>query len=239
MAKDKTRALERAKKTTSKGKKTAKGSTSRSTLPPGWIQGDWIPSSVSREDLENLIIDGLLAEGSWRLPEGESEPAPRDEERVLLMTHVERGFSLPPHPFFRGFLNFFGAQMHHFPPNTISYLAAFVSMCENFLGCHPHWGLFKHIFTCQSQSVKKANPTDERTHVIQMCGGLGIHMRGRSSFPPMTFPESVRGWQSTWFYCKDVPTPGQSTGLPPFSLERLRAPRSLTVEEHEKVRCPS
>lgn len=59
-------------------------------------------------------------------------------------------------------------------------------------------------------------------------------MRGRSSFPPMTFPESVRGWQSTWFYCRDIPTPGQSTGLPPFSLERLRTPRSLTVEEEEK-----
>ena len=82
--------------------------------------------------------------------------------------------------------------------------------------------------------MKKANPTDERTHVIQMCRGLGIQMIGRSSFPPMTFPESVRGWQSTWFYCKDIPTPGQSTGLPPFSLERLCTPHSLTVEEEEK-----
>ena len=36
------------------------------------------------------------------------------------------------------------------------------------------------------------------------------------------------------FYCKDVLTPGQSTGLPPFSLERLHAPCSLTIEEHEK-----
>ena len=69
---------------------------------------------------------------------------------VLLATHVDRGFSLPPHPFFRGFLNFFGAQLHHFTPNTIVYLAAFVSLCENFLGCRPHWGLFKHIFTCRS-----------------------------------------------------------------------------------------
>ena len=50
----------------------------------------------------------------------------------------------------------------------------------------------------------------------------------------MTFPESVRGWQPTWSYCKDIPTPGQSPGLPPFSLERLRTPRSLTVETEEK-----
>ena len=59
-------------------------------------------------------------------------------------------------------------------------------------------------------------------------------MRGSNSFPAMTFPESVRGWQSTWFYCQVVLSPGQSTGLPPFSLERLRAPCSMTVEAHEK-----
>ena len=60
-------------------------------------------------------------------------------------------------------------------------------------------------------------------------------MRGRSSFPSAVFPESVRGWQSTWFYCKDIPTLGQSTDLPPFSLERLHALLSLSIEDHKKV----
>ena len=151
----------------------------------------------------------------------------QEGECVLLATHVDRGFSLPPSVFFRGFLNFFGAQLHHFTPNSIAYLAAFVSMCENFLGCRPHWGLFKHIFTCRSQTVKKASPDDERTKVIQMCGGLGIQMRSKSTFPAMTLPESVRGWQSTWFYCQDIATPGQSTGLPPFSFDRVQTPSSL------------
>src|SRR3954465_5672109 len=100
-------------------------------------------------------------------------------------------------------------------PNTITYLAAYVCMCENFLGCRPHWGLFKHIFTCRSQSVKRKNPDDEKTQVVQMCGGLGFQMRGMGAFPAMTLPDSVRGWQSTWFYCQDQSKPGQSTGLPP------------------------
>ncbi|KAM3274628.1 hypothetical protein ACQJBY_043583 [Aegilops geniculata] len=107
-------------------------------------------------------------------------------------------------------------------------------MCENFLGCRPHWGLFKHIFTCRSQSVKKANPSDERTHVIQMYGGLGIQTRAKSTFAAMILPESVRGWQSTWFYCKDQPTPGQSTGLPPFSMARVEKPSALKVTPAEK-----
>lgn len=51
----------------------------------------------------------------------------------------------------------------------------------------------------------------------------------------MNFPESVRGWQSTWFYCKDVASPNMSTGLPPFILDRPTTPRTLSVAKGEKV----
>lgn len=234
----KTVAFEREKKATAKakGKMTNRGgSSSRSTLPPGWIQGDWIRSTISQDNIDDLVEGGLIPHESARLSGNETEPRPQEGECVLLATHVDRRFSLPPHPFFRGFLNFFGAQLHHSTPNTIMYLAAFVSMCESFLGCRPHWGLFKHIFTCRSQTIKKANPSDERTHVIQMCGGLGIQMRNKSTFPAMILPDLVRGWQSTWFYCKDQPTPGQSPGLPPFSLARVEKPSSLRVIPEEKA----
>ena len=60
-------------------------------------------------------------------------------------------------------------------------------------------------------------------------------MRGKSSFPAIILPESVRGWQSTWFYCKDQPTPGQSTGLPPFSMARVEKPSALKVTPGEKA----
>ena len=101
MVKDKTAALERTKKATGvvKGKKTSRGSSSRSGLPPGWIQGDWIRSSIRQEDLTELEETGLIVEGAARLPKGEMEPQPRPGKCVLLATHVDRGFSLPPHPF--------------------------------------------------------------------------------------------------------------------------------------------
>ena len=107
MAKEKTAALERAKKATAKakGKRTRRGeSSSRSGLPPGWIQGDWIRSTIHQEDLDDLADGGLIPHGSARLPGKESEPQPREGERVVLATHVDRGFSLPPHPFFRGLM---------------------------------------------------------------------------------------------------------------------------------------
>ena len=133
--------LERARKATSKakGKRTSRGgSSSRSGLPAGWIQGDWICSTITQDNLDDLVEGGLIPHESVRLPGNETEPQPWEGECVLLATHIDLGFSLPPHPFFRGFLNFFGAQLHHFNPNTIVYLVAFVSMCENFLGCRPH-----------------------------------------------------------------------------------------------------
>ena len=60
-------------------------------------------------------------------------------------------------------------------------------------------------------------------------------MRSKSTFPAVVLSVSVRGWQSTWFYCKDQPTPGQSTGLLPFSIERVKKPSPLKVTPAEKV----
>ena len=103
MTKGKTFALERAKKATAqgKGKRSARGrSSSRSTLPKGWIQGDWMPSVIRQEDLDDMVEGGVIPHEAARLPGREIEPQPRDGECVLLATHIDRGFSLSPHPFF-------------------------------------------------------------------------------------------------------------------------------------------
>ena len=80
MGKDKTAALERAKKATAKakGKRTSRGGSSlRSGLPPGWIQGDWIRSTISQDDLDDLVEGGLIPHKSAWLPRNETEPQPR------------------------------------------------------------------------------------------------------------------------------------------------------------------
>ena len=60
-------------------------------------------------------------------------------------------------------------------------------------------------------------------------------MRSKSTFPAMILPDSVRGWQLTWFYCNKQPTSGQSTRLPPFSLARVEKPAPLKVVPEEKA----
>ncbi|KAI5015257.1 hypothetical protein ZWY2020_056647 [Hordeum vulgare] len=178
----------------------------------------------------------MIAHKSWRLPaERETEPAPREGECVMLLSHVHRGFSLPPHPFFKGIMNHFGAQLHHFPPNAIAHLSAFVVLCECFIGCPPHWGLFKHIFSARSQTIKRLNQSDDKTHLLQLCGGLGFQKKSKSSYPALQLSESVRNWQSTWFYCQDVACPNATTGLPPFSLDRPAPPKQLALTKAEKI----
>lgn len=159
----------------------------------------------------------------------------RGDERVLLVTHLERGFSLPPHPFFHAFLDFFGAQLHHLPPNAVVYLAAFISLCENFLGCPAHWGLYKHLFTCRVMTVKRSTQSGKKMNVAQLCGGLGIQLRGKVCFSHMTFLDSVKGWQESWFYCQDIPVGEGQSGLSPYSSERVRPAPKRTVSKEEKV----
>ena len=77
MGKEKTAALERAKKATAKakGKATSRGGSSlRTDLSKGWIQGEWIGSTISQDDLDDLAEEGLIPHGSARLSEDETEP---------------------------------------------------------------------------------------------------------------------------------------------------------------------
>lgn len=62
MGKERTAKLE-------KQKKARKGSTSSSAPPPRWIQGDWLPSKVTEQQVLELIADGLISKWGWRLPE--------------------------------------------------------------------------------------------------------------------------------------------------------------------------
>ena len=46
--------------------------------------------------------------------------------------------------------------------------------------------------------------------------------------------ESVKGWTASFFYCKDVPAPGQSIGMPPF-VDVVGIPNDAWNEKPVKV----
>ena len=60
---------------------------------------------------------------------------------------VESGLAIPACDFLRGLLFFWGIQLHHLTPDSILHIAIFVHLCEAFLGIHPHFDLFKSLFS--------------------------------------------------------------------------------------------
>ena len=119
--------------------------------------GEWLASIVTEEMLQGYQDAGLVPRHGCRLPPpGEDEPLPRGDERVLLLSHVDRGFSLPPHPFLLDLLAFTGSQLHHLVPNTITLLSSFFTLCEGFIGIDPHWNIFRAIYSIKPQKVKKS-----------------------------------------------------------------------------------
>ena len=100
-------------------------------LPPG----SWEGSDVNKKDIEWLVWSCRVGpQVIYQLPGKEEIPTPQPGERVVFLTHFERGFGLPASEFFRSFLDFFGLQPHHLPANTVVSLSAFTVFSEGYLG---------------------------------------------------------------------------------------------------------
>ena len=102
--------------------------------------GSWMGSNVTTEDVMQLRASRSLPwemDVGVRLPRGEQRPRPEGQERVVFLTHFERGFGLPVSTFFRAFLEFFGFRPHHLGTGAIVQLSGFVTLCEGYLGVEP------------------------------------------------------------------------------------------------------
>lgn len=68
-----------------------------------------------------------------------------------------------------------------------------------------------------------------------MCGALGIQAKRTSSYFEMRWPDSLKGWTSTCFYCEEPSTPVDDAAPPPYSSDLVAWYPSwgmkLTLEE--------
>jgi hypothetical protein len=75
---------------------------------PAQVQGcsGWEGSEVTPANITWITTTRRVpARVACRLPAGEIVPAPESGERVVFISHFERGFSLPASNFFRDFLD--------------------------------------------------------------------------------------------------------------------------------------
>ena len=162
-----------------------------------------------------MASEGLIPpkkDGGWRSAFGDLVPKPRPDERVMLTSHIHRGLGFPPSLFFLEVCNHYGLQPHNLTPNSILYIAGYQALFEGWLGLSPRLDFFKYVFQPRRQTIGGKGQKE-----LAVCGTVSINMRrNRDWYPKVPKIDSVKDWTGTFFYCKDVPLPNQSSGIPPF-----------------------
>ena len=80
------------------------------------------------------------------MPGDEDVPSPPDGYVVSFAHFHEQRFTTLAHKFLWGLLHYYKVELQHLNPNEIQHIAAFVAMCEGFLGISPHFDLWWYFF---------------------------------------------------------------------------------------------
>ncbi|KAE8815671.1 hypothetical protein D1007_06857 [Hordeum vulgare] len=158
---------------------------------------------------------------SVRLPGSEASATPIAGEVVVFAEHFYRVFGLPASSFFAEWLQFFGLQPHHLAPNAILQLAAFVLLCEGFVGIEPRVDLWRNLFFFKQQSIAM-----EKSEVAKLkglrpmtpCGAALVHHCPKSGFPQMPLQDSIKHWQKGFFYVRSIEPAQDALNMPPFAI---------------------
>ena len=89
--------------------------------------GDWAKSLINDKDINELKSQGLLDGMEYQLPGDDEIPNPPEGWRVMFLSFLFRGLSLPAHEFLRGLLFVYGVQLWQLTPNAILHVAIFAS----------------------------------------------------------------------------------------------------------------
>jgi hypothetical protein len=99
-------------------------------------------------------------------------------------------------------------QLHQLTPNSILYIACFVTLCESFLGIEPHFLLWRSIFRLRPNVALARKPK---------LGRAIISVHPEAQYLKFSMAASVQGWRTKWFYIKDCKaSTGDEYGLAPF-----------------------
>ncbi|KAE8804493.1 hypothetical protein D1007_19531 [Hordeum vulgare] len=199
-------------------------SSKKSSAQKASSQGAWLGSDVDEGHIEALRDHRLLplaSQVSVRVPSSETAPTPIAGEVVVFIKHFYRGFGLPASSFFAEWLQFFGLQPHHLAPNAILQLAAFVVLCEGFVGIEPRVDLWCSLFFFKQQSIAMEKSEVQKLRgprAMTPCGAVLVHHCMKSGLPQMPLQDSIKHWQKGFFYVKSADPAQDALNMPPFAI---------------------
>ena len=74
-------------------------------------------------------------------------------------------------------------------------MAAFVTLCEGFLGIIPQFNLWRYFFTITLQKKREKSGMQE-LHKPMGCAGIQLQNNQVGEYPPMRLSTSNKGWHS-------------------------------------------
>jgi hypothetical protein len=86
----------------------------------------WVRSSVTERKLEELVRNGLLrprvsrSQPKWRVPPTNHWELVPEGYVVSFIACHERGLGMPPSQFMQALLHYYGVELHHLVPNSVS-----------------------------------------------------------------------------------------------------------------------
>jgi hypothetical protein len=88
-------------------------------------------------------------------------PAPESGERIVFISHFERGFGLSVSNFFWDFLDTYDLQPHHLLANAVMILSAFAAFCDDFAGIEPFTQAWAKYFQLRKQVIQEPRSKDD------------------------------------------------------------------------------
>jgi hypothetical protein len=108
---------------------------------------------------------------------------------VFFSAYALAGLVLPLSSFFLMLLEFYGLQLQHLSPNSITLVAIFVHLCEMFVGVRPSVRLFRRFFVMKAVSQRPP-----------LIGGYYFARRtqGPSRYIALVSPGRWERWREDW-----------------------------------------
>jgi hypothetical protein len=80
------------------------------------------------------------------VPEDNALPTPTGGYVGYFVTFYERGFVTPLHRLLCSLLRYYGLELHHLTPSVVLHIAAFMTLCEAYLGIDAGFDLSNYVF---------------------------------------------------------------------------------------------
>ena len=93
---------------------------------------------------------------------------------------------------------YYGLDFHDLAPNFILNISTFIIVCEAFLRIKPHFGLWLKTFNVKPKVVAGRQAE---------CGGAMVGKMPNITWLEGTFVDTIKGWQSGWFYITEPRDP--------------------------------